>query len=508
MAKRTTKNGNGAVSLDELRAQERQQVEKELAAATVEGGRFSELGVTGLKRTADKGQVIEEFLKDLLNERALRVYREMRDNDAVVGAILFAIEMLIRTVTWRVEGDDDETNKFVDSCRDDMSHSWSDFIAEVLSMLPYGFSYHEIVYKKRSGPSVSDPGSGSKHNDGKIGWRKLPIRAQDTLTEWHWDEEGGVQGVLQEAAPKYQSKFIPINRSLLFRVGVHKGNPEGRSVLRNAFRPWYFLRRLQEIEAIGIERDLAGLPVIYRTAEVAEAYDAELKKILRNVRRDEQEGLLLPLILDEKGNKLLEFTLMASAGSRQMEVSKPIERYEKSIANTVLADFILLGQTAVGSFALSSDKTALFSIALGAVLDAIASVLNTHAIPRLCALNGIPAEKFPKITHSDLETPDLTELGDYITKLAGAGMPLFPDDELEGYLRRTGNLPQKPEEGLPQPVPKGTQLIEPGEEEEEQQQQEVPVKPAAPVGNKKPPVPAKKGKKPKEGVVANAKPGK
>lgn len=468
MPKRTSNNSNS--SLDVLRAQERTKVEKELASATVGSSRFAELGVTGLKRTGDKGQVFEEFLKDLLNERALKVYREMSDNDAVVGAILFAIEMLIRTVTWRVEGPDDKVNEFVDSCRDDMSHSWSDFIAEVLSMLPYGFSYHEIIYKKRTGMSASDPGSGSKYSDGKIGWRKLPIRAQDTLVEWHWDEQGGIQGVVQQAPPKYESVVIPINRSLLFRVGVHKGNPEGRSVLRNAFRPWYFLRRLQEIEAIGIERDLAGLPVIYRTADVANVYDAELKKILRNVRRDEQEGLLLPLVRNDKGEKDLEFSLMASAGSRQMDVSKPIERYEKSIANTVLADFILLGQTAVGSFALSSDKTALFATALGAILTAIASVMNTHAIPRLCALNGIPADKFPTLTHSDLETPDLSELGDYITKLAGAGMPLFPDDELEAYLRKTGNLPAKSEESQPQPQPKGAVPTEPEPEEEDQQE--------------------------------------
>ena len=440
---------------------------------------YKELGVTGLSRTGDRGQVTEEFLKDLLNERSRKIYREMRENDAVVGAILFAIEMLIRTVSWRVEGEHEETNEFVDSCRDDMSHSWSDLIAESLSMLPYGFSYHEIIYKVRKGPSVTDPGAGSKHNDGKIGWRKIPIRGQDTLTEWIWDEEGGLQGVRQEAPPRFIPVDIPINRSLLFRVGAHKNNPEGRSVLRNAYRSWYFLRRLQEIEAIGIERDLAGLPVFYRTAEVADVYDAELKKILRNVRRDEQEGLLIPLVLDDKGNKLLEFTLVSSAGQRQIDVSVPIKRYEAAIANTVLADFILLGQQAVGSFALSSSKTELFAIALGAILDAITSVFNTHAIPRLCALNGISTENFPKLVHSDLETPDLAIIGDYVSKLAAAGMPLFPDDDLEERLRKIGNLPAKPVNG-PQPIAAGQQQQEekakdkkpPAEEEEQQQQQQ------------------------------------
>jgi hypothetical protein len=35
---------------------------------------------------------------------------------------------------------------------DDMSHTWDDMISEILTMLVYGWSWHEIVYKKRVGP--------------------------------------------------------------------------------------------------------------------------------------------------------------------------------------------------------------------------------------------------------------------------------------------------------------------------------------------------------------------
>ena len=37
-------------------------------------------------------------------------------------------------------------------------------------------------------------------------------------------------------------------------------NPEGRSILRNAYFSWYFEKKIAEIEGIGIARDLAGLP--------------------------------------------------------------------------------------------------------------------------------------------------------------------------------------------------------------------------------------------------------
>ena len=56
-----------------------------------------------------------------------------------------------------------------------------------LSFLTYGWSAHEIVYKRRAGKS-KDPRLNSKYSDGPIGWRK-PDRAQETLWEWVYDDE-------------------------------------------------------------------------------------------------------------------------------------------------------------------------------------------------------------------------------------------------------------------------------------------------------------------------------
>jgi len=114
-----------------------------------------ELGVSGLKQYG--GQIQDEWLRTLKGDRARKTFREMADNDSTVGAILFAVEMLLRGVNWTVEPFDDSPQaadeaEFVESFFDDMSHTWEDFVAECLSMLPHGFSSHEIVYKRRLGP--------------------------------------------------------------------------------------------------------------------------------------------------------------------------------------------------------------------------------------------------------------------------------------------------------------------------------------------------------------------
>ena len=53
--------------------------------------------------------------------------------------------------------------------------------------------------------------------------------------------------------------------------------------------------------------------------------------------------------------------------------------------------------------------------------------------------------KLPTMEYGDIETPPLGDLGNYIQVLAGAGVPLFPDDNLENYLRGLASLPEKRE---------------------------------------------------------------
>lgn len=410
---------------------------------------FSELGRTGLNTWG--GTINEEFLRELQGKRGIKVYREMTDNDPIVGAILFAIEMLFRQATWRVEAANDSNSAtlakdFLESCLYDMSSTWDETLSEILTFLPFGWSYHEIVYKYRKG-DTGDGSTKSKFNDNLIGWRKLPIRAQSTLFEWGFDESGGIQGMRQQAPPNYDVIDIPIEKAILFRTKANKGNPEGRSVLRNAYRPWYFKKKFEEIEGIGVERDLAGLPMVTppssipvwdKSNPIAMQMRAEAETLVRNIRRDRMEGIVKP--------SGWEIELLSSAGKRQMDVDKIINRYDQRIAMTVLADFILLGHQKVGSFALSSSKTNLFSTAIGAWLDSICEVFNRYAIPRLFALNPrFSKDDIPKLTHGDVESPDLDELGKFIKDMTGCGV-LTPDIDLENYVREAANLPELPDD--------------------------------------------------------------
>lgn len=413
-----------------------------------------EIGRVGQRRYG--GIFYEEFLSELRGRKGAEVFTEMSNNDETIGAILFAIEMLVRQASWNVEpggstAKDREAAEFVKSCMDDMQQTWIDTISEILSFLTYGWSFHEIVYKRRMG-RTKDNRTSSKYDDGLIGWMKLPIRSQETLYQWEYDDQDNLIGMTQMPPPDFGLITIPMNKAMLFRTRSRKDNPEGRSILRTAYRSWYFKRRIQEIEGIGIERDLAGLPVI-TTPEGMDIWDkddedmnairAGLEAMVKNIRRDSTEGLVLPFGYT--------FELTSTGGSRQFDTNSIIARYDTKISQTVLADFIQLGHESVGSFALSSDKTNLFSMAICAFLDIICQTFNSQGIPALIDINGdyfAGVTDYPRLTHGDIEDVDLSTMATFIKDMTSIGV-IIPDESLEDYVRQLGKLPKRTTDTVP-----------------------------------------------------------
>lgn len=423
---------------------------------------FQDIGSSGLRQFS--GWVREEFLPQLVGRQGSRTYREMQDNSSVIGAIMFAITGALRAVDWRVEQADDTPDstfqaEFIDGCRDDMSHTWADFVTEQLSMLGFGYAPHEIVYKQSLGrrPGM-DPNTGfelprSQFDDGMIRWRRLPLRAQETVLKWFFGPSGEIQGMTQQpwTGPIID---IPIEKMVLFRPSSHKNNPEGRSILRTAYRSYYLANRMEELEAILFER-MGGIPTVYIPKELLDRAtngdsNAKMqvdtwKRIVTNVRVDEQMGMLLPSDRwqDGAGEAQYRFELTVPQGGRGQAVDsdKAITRYSTNMMSSVLADFIQLGHESRGTQALSTNKVDMFFQAMEGFLNGNADVMNRHAIPRLCDLNGLDPEGNPTI-HPDMpQRMDLDVLSNFILRLSQAGMPLFPNETLQEYITDAAGMP-------------------------------------------------------------------
>jgi hypothetical protein len=435
---------------------------------------YGEIGTSGLRQVG--GFVLEEWLTQLSGRRAAWVYREMMDNNPVIGAILFAIEWMGRQMTWHVEpGAQEADAEFIEQCMGDMEHSWGDFITEALSMLPYGYAFHETVYKLRNGrqknaPVADDGGAtsedtawpaDSKFNDGKIGWRCLPGRAQETLLRWQFDGYSRVSAFVQiDWHGGYH--VVPTSKGLLFRSRPRRSNPEGYSILRPAYTSYFNLKNIQQLEAIGIERDLAGIPKL-TPPEGVDLFApgnsnllAKAQKMVSSVRRDEFEGLVMP-------TAGWLFELVSTGGARQIDTDAIIRRYEQRIAASMLADFVLLGQDAVGSFALASVKGDLFGLALDGIMDLITEVLNKQAVLPLLELNGMNTDDPPTIAHSSATQMDLAKVGQFLFDMAGAGAEIPWNRGLLETLFDEAGLPANFDEEKLEPIPK---VVDPDAPEE------------------------------------------
>ena len=407
------------------------------------------LGVAG-DNTHNGNIRADEFLPELRGKRAIRKYREMRDNDSTIGAVMYATEQVLRDVDIKVMPANDtpaakREADFVESIFKDMDHTLDDHISEALSSLTYGFSWFEVVYKRRNGPTDRSDKGNSKYSDGRIGVRKIASRAPWTISKFDVDQKtGDVLGIHQEGSGFNNTNYIPSRKSLYYRTTAINNDPSGRSILRNAYTSYEYLNNLQSIEAIAVERELAGIPVAripseYLSPDATSAQSGfltNLQQILRDVKFNEQGYIVLPsdTYPDSNGSptttRLVDVELMASNGKRNIDIDPIVKRYQHDIARSVLSEFLMLGGGNTGSYALSKSKTDLFLRALESYIQAIVDVLNKQLVERLWELNGLNYDLMPTIVAGDVAPHDLREIAAFLRNLNGANIDVSSHPEV------------------------------------------------------------------------------
>ena len=422
------------------------------------------LGVAG--ENTNHGNIrADEFLPELRGKKAIRKFREMRDNDSTIGAVMYATEQVLRDVDLKVFpcNDSDAAKKeaeYVQSVLADMDHSLDDHIAEALSCLSYGFAWFEVVYKRRVGPTQTSDKKRSKYSDGRMGVRKIAMRAPWTVSRFAVDQKtGDIKGIYQDNGYAGGAKhYIPTRKSLYYRTTSLNGDPSGRSILRNAYTSYEYLNSLQAIEAIAVERELAGIPVAripseYLSSDATPAqagFVANLQDILRDVKFNEQGYIITPsdTYPDKDGSptniRLVDVELMSSSGSRNIDIDPIVRRYQHDIARSVLSEFLMLGSQG-GSYALSKSKTDLFLRALESYVQQIVDVLNKQLVERLWELNGLDYSLMPTIKAGDVAPHDLREIAGFLRNLNGADINVSNHPEVIANLMDIAELDYNPD---------------------------------------------------------------
>lgn len=163
---------------------------------------------------------------------------------------------------------------------------------------------------------------------------------------------------------------------------------------------------------------------------------------MRNIHKNEQSGLILPQVLDERGEQYFKFELMSVTGQKSFDVSEVIKRYDKAIITTLMASQMILGQDGGGSFSLAESLSGISEMAIEAKLIEIKEQLNHDLVQQLFKLNGMRTDVCPYFDFGNISKADIDVISKYIQRTASVGLlPTTPN--VVNWVMETAGIPEK-----------------------------------------------------------------
>jgi hypothetical protein len=382
--------------------------------------------------------VRREYNKDLYGIKGLRMYDKMRKSDGTVRGTLRLAKTPVLAGQWSMTpaSNSDKDKMIADfvwrNLTKWMSTSWPQMLTETLLMLDFGYYMFEKVFVPGE-QITNDPMA-----RGKICWKKMAPRHPMDVKEWFFDFEGGPMSVDMWGSPAQMAGLqggiyqgfgqwtnIPINKLLVFSFDKEAGNIEGISLLRSAYKHWYYKDNLYKIDAIQKERHGIGVPVIQLPAGYSPQDLTLADNLGRNLRTNDRAHVVLP------PNWILTF---AELKGQPVNVIQSIEHHDNEIEKQILGQF--LGQNQKQD----EESHTLFLKATRFTADIVTDVVNSYGIPQLVDMNWIGVG-YPTLTVKRIgEQEDWRTASFTIRNYVGAGV-IVPDQPLEDALRAELGLP-------------------------------------------------------------------
>ena len=406
----------------------------------------------------------EEYNSLLRGQAGLDIYDKMRRGDASVRISLRIAKTPVLAARWSIDPadrDDEESvthARFIeDALFNMMTISWEQILTEAMLMLDFGYYMFELVFDTKMW-------EGSPH----IFWQKwAPRHPTDVSAEgWEYDNHGGPNGVFMNSFDGAEEVFIPINKLVVFTYDREANNMEGISVLRSAYKHWYYKENLYKIDAIQKERHGIGVPVIKLPPGFTPKDKLLADELGRNLRTNEQAHVVLPPYWE---------LIFAKIEGQPTNAVTSIEHHDTQIVKNVLAQFLNTGAAAS-----KEQEIDLFMKAIRFTADILRSTINKHAIPQLIDFNFSGVTQYPVLKARRIgEANELRTLSFAFRNFVGANT-IIPDDKLENWVRdefdmprpdkdtarldpkftgggdATGGTPRPPKVGLPRQAPPST----------------------------------------------------
>lgn len=403
----------------------------------------TELGMTGT--SVFGGQILNDPNSELLFPRNVQTYDRMRRSDGQVKSALLAIMLPILSLPWSVEPyaiKDPDTGKkgqplpadieIARSIEEDLfavDDTWQTTLRNILGMLWAGFSWAEKVFEIR--------------DDGLAHLKKLAPRLQTTVFRWNMERDGSLTSITQRAVNPAvgvtEQVDIKWDHMLVFVHDKEGADWTGNSVLRSAYKHFYYKDWLYRIGVINTER-AGGVPVITLPPEASDADIQAAHDVGETFHLHERAYVLEPGGAGPEGWK---FRLETGQAGRVADVMAQVAHHDNKISANILAQFLDFGSadsTGMVGRGATSEFVELFLMAEEAVIRNIEETINRYLIKPWVDLNW-RVEGYPELRAQNIRGFNVRRMG-VVLKALTDGRLIVPDDKLETFLREALGLPE------------------------------------------------------------------
>lgn len=392
----------------------------------------------------------------------------LTDISIIAASLRFFLNLTARPA-WKCDPPSDKAEakaaaEFMESVLHGTDTSWSRIVRRSGTYRFHGFGFHEWTAMKRP--------------DGQIGLGSVEPRPQQTIQRWERDDNGSVTGVWQRNPQTGREILLPREKVVYLVDDALTDSPEGMGWYRHLIDPANLIKRYLKLEAVGFERDLAGIPIgraplsaIQALVGVKEVPDgkggtrlfnqedaekaiAGLKEFVTLKSKQPDTGLVLdsnPWTGTTNEGKTVStalqwgLELLTGAPSSIKDLGDAIRRLAFDMALIMGTESLLIGREGAGSLALSKDKSEALALNINSTLGDMAEAYDRDLVNRVWALNGLPPELKPKLTTEDASFKDVESIGRVLRDMAAAGYVMDPNDPAGDDMRDFLGISRRPE---------------------------------------------------------------
>lgn len=393
-----------------------------------------ELGNLGV--SVDFQSIYNDSLKELQFPYSLKTF-DLMTQSSVISSVISAVNTIAGQADFYLDSyDQSDTHinrkKFLEQCLFyDMKTSFNQVVKDFLTSTQYGFSILEKVFRERR------YSEGSLYDDGKIGIKYLPLRAQKSIDNFKYDDMNRELQYVEQTLTSGNlfpltktSVKLPADRILFFKVNCSSNHPQGRSPLADAYVSWRVLEELRGIETVSANRNLNGIPHLSCPSEIMdESSDdpedrlrvSKLKQQMSRISTGEQAYIITPsdrYDQTEGASAQYDFKVVTGSSSHLTALGSIISRYKNEVFQAMCADILTIDDGQSASSSLTTNKQTMFNMFVEARLREFIEVINSDLIPDLFARNGWDITKTPKLKYDRVEKLTVAEMAKAVQQLS------------------------------------------------------------------------------------------